>query len=291
MIWLIGNKGMLGTQLELRFRERGMEVAGSDREVDITDPAALEDFAKGKDIGWIVNCSAFTAVDKAESEEETARRINALGVGNIARLAAKLGAKVVHFSTDYVFSGKASAPLREDDPTEPISAYGRTKLEGERLLKEATEKYFLFRISWLYGVHGPNFVKTMIRLMKEKEFVRVVNDQRGQPTYVAALIDNIVSLVERDSAEFGVYHYGDEAEISWYDFAVEIQELAYETGLLAAKIPVQAIKAVEYPRPAAVPAYSVFDKTKVRTRLGFAVKPWKDNLAEFFKEWKKYEYR
>lgn len=300
MIWIIGNKGMLGTQLETAFRAKGFEVVGSDREVDITDEAALETFAVGiaksgpdehKTLDWIVNCSAYTAVDKAETERELARNINVVGVENIAAVATMLGSKLVHFSTDYVFGGPRNAPLKETDKTNPESYYGLTKLEGEEILKAQTDKYFILRLSWLYGVAGPNFVKTMTRLMREKDLVRVVGDQRGQPTYVGQLIRNVVNLVSKGSEEFGTYHYGDDGDISWYDFAVEIQKQAFECGAIDRKVPVNEITTAEYPVPAKRPEYSVFDKSKVKSVLGFEVKPWKDNLAEYFTEWKKIDFK
>lgn len=322
MIWLIGNKGMLGSQLEKALTGAGLEVIGTDREIDMTDAGELEKFAAGvvakrpegavkqpagneaasaalqsrsdggeTTLDWIVNCAAYTAVDKAESERDAAQAINTLGVENVAGVAAMLNSKLLHFSTDYVFSGLGGRPLKETDPTGPLSVYGRTKLEGERLLAAETDKYFILRLSWLYGVAGPNFVKTMIRLMREKDVVRVVKDQRGQPTYVGQLIRNVVKLVAEDSNRFGVYHYGDEGDINWYDFAVEIERQALECGALDRKVPVEAITTAEYPTAAVRPAYSVFDKTKVKTELGFEVRDWKANLAEYFAEWKKTDFK
>ncbi len=218
-IWLTGAAGMLGRQLAAEFTARGRAFFASDREVDILDPRALREFSQGKRIGWIVNCAAYTAVDRAEDEPERALAVNADGVENLARLAAELNAKLVHFSTDYVFAGDRGEPYREDDAPRPLSRYGWSKWQGEQRLAAHRDAYFLFRISWLYGVFGPNFVHTMLRLFRGKEAVRVVDDQLGSPTYAATLAANIAGLVAADSERFGVYHYCDRGVISWFDFA------------------------------------------------------------------------
>ncbi len=168
MIWLIGQNGMLGSQIAIELNNADIPFEGTDIETDITDIDQLITFAREKNIKWIINASAYTAVDKAESEELKAQKINCAGVGNIAQIADLLGAKMIHFSTDYVFEGTSQAPYKETDLPHPVSAYGRTKLSGELELAKNTARYFIFRISWLYGVHGANFVKTMIRLFNEK---------------------------------------------------------------------------------------------------------------------------
>lgn len=287
MVWLIGNKGMLGTQLEEKLKKEKIEYTASDREVDITDINALGSYVSGKKIGWIINCSAYTAVDKAESEEELARRINATGVENIAIIAEKIGAKVIHFSTDYVYDGKGKNPWKETDPTEPLSAYGRTKLEGEQNLLQHATRVFIFRISWLYGVYGPNFVKTMLRLFKEKSELNVVSDQIGSPTYAAELVNNIVGLLKKGSEAYGIYQYADDGYISWYDFACRIMETGYKNRLIDKKISINPIPTDKYPTPARRPANSRMDKAKVKKTLGFRVYGWERNLKAYFTEWKK----
>jgi dTDP-4-dehydrorhamnose reductase len=276
---------MLGSQIERLLAREGVETVSSDRDVDITDSAALRAFAEGKKIGWIINCSAYTAVDKAESEEELARKINAQGVGNIAAVAESIGAKVIHFSTDYVFDGSAGHTWKETDEPSPLSAYGRTKLEGETLLRKGCPKHFILRISWLYGIFGPNFVKTMVRLMKEKDQISVVNDQVGSPTFCGKLAENVVNLVKSDSESYGTYHYSDEGVISWYDFACRIQEIAFARRILSRRIPVNPIPTSAYPSPAKRPANSAFDKAKVKSLLGFDVRKWNENLEIYFAEW------
>ena len=226
MIWLIGNKGMLGTELAGALAVSALEFAGSDREVDILDPAAIQAFAKGKKVEWIVNCAAYTAVEKAEDEVELCTRLNAHGPENIARAAGKLGAKLVHISTDYVFDGSGTRPYVEDDPVAPIGVYGRTKAEGEARLRAACTRHVIVRTAWLYGKHGPNFVHTMLRAMREKEKIGVVADQRGTPTYAADLAAAIVTIIRAPRPVFGTFHFTDLGETSWYEFAVAIQRWA-----------------------------------------------------------------
>lgn len=286
MIWLIGNKGMLGTQMEKFLLKEKMGFYASDKEADITSIKCLEDFINNKKIRYIINCSAYTAVDKAETEQEPAYRINAEGVENIAKIAKKLNAVLIHFSTDYVFDGSKKSPYSENDETLPASVYGKTKLQGELLLKKITEKYFIFRISWLYGIYGPNFVKTMVRLFNEKNELNVVEDQKGSPTYCSVLAKNIISLLKEENTRYGTYHYSDEGTISWYDFANKIQELAFKNGFTKKKIPIHPIPAERYPLPAKRPLNSAFDKAKVKSELNFTMNKWEDNLEAYFQELK-----
>jgi dTDP-4-dehydrorhamnose reductase len=283
-IWLTGAAGMLGRQLAAEFTARGRAFFASDREVDILDPRALREFSRGKRIGWIVNCAAYTAVDRAEDEPERALAVNADGVENLARLAAELNAKLVHFSTDYVFAGNRSEPYQEDDAPQPLSRYGWSKWQGEQRLAAHLDAYFLFRISWLYGVFGPNFVHTMLRLFRGKEAVRVVDDQLGSPTYAATLAANLAGLVAADSERFGVYHYCDRGVISWFDFAARIMDLALAEGRIEEKIPLLAIPTSAFPTRAIRPLRAVLAHDKVESELGFRVRDWGDNLEEFFRE-------
>lgn len=283
MIWLVGENGMLGKQIALELKKNHLDYHGSDLEVDICDYASLKKFTEGKRIAWIINCAAYTAVDRAESEEKKAGDINALGAGNLGRLANELDAKIIHFSTDYVFDGESEKPYMEDDLPNPKSVYGKTKLEGERGVSEAS-KCFIIRISWLYGVHGPNFVKTMLRLFGERERVSIVADQMGAPTYCKVLAENVIDLIRKDSGEFGIYHYSDQGEISWYDFSCEIKQQAVISGLSDGRVDLVPISTEEYPTEAARPKNSMFDKSKIVDTLGFRVVDWKANLELFFKE-------
>ena len=283
-IWLVGAAGMLGRQLAAEFEKRELAYMASDREVDICRSRKLQDFAGGKRIDWIVNCAAYTAVDRAEDEAEQALAINAGGVENLARLAAERKAKLIHFSTDYVFAGDRQEPYRENDPPRPLSQYGWSKHQGELRLAACLARYFLFRISWLYGVHGPNFVHTMLKVFREKEKARVVNDQFGSPTYAAALAANIAGLIQSGSERCGIYHYCDDGVISWFDFAAAIQDLALKSGMIEKRIPIEAIATAAYPTRATRPLHAMLDNGKVKGELGFQVRGWRSNLEDFFRE-------
>jgi len=283
-IWLIGAKGMLGRQLALAFAAKGFAFFASDREVDIRRRQCLQDFVRGKKIGWMVNCAAYTAVDRAESEPERALAVNAAGVENLSRLAAGLGARLIHFSSDYVFAGDGKEPYRENAQPRPLSRYGWSKWQGEIKMAAALDTFFLFRISWLYGVYGANFVHKILKVFQEKETARVVNDQFGSPTYAAVLAENIAGLIGSDSERFGVYHYCDSGAISWFDFARRIMDLALEFGVLPKKIPLEAVPASAFPGAAARPPYSVLDSGKAMRELGFQVRDWQLNLKRFFRE-------
>ena len=284
MIWVIGCKGMLGRQLCAELDKGGRTYCASDIEVDITDVDAITRFVEGKEVDWMVNCSAYTAVDKAESDSAKAHAVNALGAGNLAVVAERVASKLVHFSTDYVFDGELDRPYKESDKVNPLSVYGKTKLAGEHLIQDNTSKAFIIRISWLYGRHGGNFVKTMLRLFSEKDELNVVNDQFGSPTYAAALSENIIRLVGSGSDAFGIYHYADDGYISWYDFAVRIKVFAREYGLSIKDVKINPVPSERYPTPARRPRNSRFDKTKVKRELNFEVSGWMDNLGSYFRE-------
>jgi len=281
MIWLIGNKGMLGSEVAERLEREGLSWVGTDREVDITDPVALADFAAGKDITWIVNCAAYTAVDKAEDESGLAARLNRNGPANIGELATRSGARVIHISTDYVFDGLGTRPYREDDPVNPAGVYGRTKAEGETVLLAACPRSFILRTAWLYGRRGQNFVRTMLRLMKEKSEIGVVADQRGTPTNACDLADAVAAVLRSGSDSYGIYHFTDEGETSWYEFAREIQRLGRETGLLDHDCAVKALRTDQYPTAAHRPAYSVLSKEKIKQVFGLEIPDWRESLERF----------
>ena len=283
MIWLIGNKGMLGSEIEAQLQKNGMDYVASDRDVDITDESALDAFANGKNIGWIINCSAYTAVDKAESDTNLCEQINATGPLNIAKIAKKTGAKLIHFSTDYVFDGNAQTPYRPEDTPNPQSVYGSTKLKGEENIRSVFNRFFVIRIAWLYGKYGPNFVKTMLRLFAERDELKVVSDQFGAPTYALILAKNVVNMIQRNNETFGVYHYTDAGKISWYDFAKEIYRIARMTDKIKKDVTIKPVPTSEYPTPAKRPAFSLLDCHKTVEKLGFEQVDWKDNLMYYLK--------
>jgi dTDP-4-dehydrorhamnose reductase len=289
---------MLGTEISLLFEKEGIPFTGTDRQVDITDPAALAAFAEqeaaaGRLGDWIVNCAAYTAVDKAEDDGETCRRLNTEGAANIARTARDIGARLVHISTDYVFDGQgireavsaAPRPYREEDPTGPIGVYGLTKRDGELAALENNPRSYIIRTAWLYGRFGNNFPATMLRLMNERDEVTVVNDQRGSPTWardLAALVAEIVRAVlwNRPPA-YGIYHYTNEGSITWYDFAREIYDAGRSLGLINKDCAVKPCTSAEYPAKVMRPAYSVLDKAKIKAALGITVPPWDISLRHY----------
>jgi dTDP-4-dehydrorhamnose reductase/dTDP-4-dehydrorhamnose 3,5-epimerase len=277
-IWLVGCNGMLGREIAEALTRSALPFVGTDLELDITDPDAVSRFVTENSFRWIINCAAYTAVDKAEAEPEKAMKVNGDGPGNLAVACRKMGANLIHFSTDYVFDGSKPSPYTEEDEPHPLSVYGRTKREGEIRVLDSGCRAFLFRISWLYGMNGPNFVKTMLRLFSERDEIRVVSDQFGAPTYAATLADNILGLIRSDSKPFGTYHYSDRGRISWFDFAVRIRELALSNGFPVKTKRIIAIPSSEYPTPAMRPKNSTLDKTRVIAELGFKVEDWQRNL-------------
>jgi len=285
MIWLIGYKGMLGTELSLLLEKQSIPFVGTDREVDIADPAALEKFAQAQSFTWIINCAAYTAVDKAEDDAETCRRLNTLGAGNIAACAKKTGARLIHLSTDYVFDGTGNRPYTEDDATAPIGVYGVTKRDGELAVMENNPRSYIIRTAWLYGKHGNNFVHTMLRLMNERDELKVVNDQRGSPTWAFDLASALLAVIATaDSGKnipFGIYHYTNEGNITWFDFAKEIYRQGREQGRVSKDCAVKPCASAEYPAKVKRPAYSVLDKSKIKAALGIEIPAWDKSLKEF----------
>jgi len=283
VIWLIGNKGLLGTELSEAFDRAGIPLVGTDREVSILDEGALAAYAPGKKIEWIINCAAYTAVDKAEDEPELCRALNATGPGNIAKLAESIGAAFLHISTDYVFDGNGIRPYREDDPTGPTGVYGRTKEEGERAALAACGRTVIVRTAWLYGRHGPNFVYTMLRLMKERDSIGVVADQRGSPTWARDLSEAIVRITTASKPNYGIFHFTGAGETVWYEFTLEIQRLGKEYGLLAKDCEVNALTTAQYPTKARRPPYSVLSKEKIVAAYGIIPPDWQESLNLFLR--------
>jgi len=286
MIWLIGNKGMFGNDVEKLLKERGLTYWVSDREVDISDYKALEKFGKDRKIKWIINCTAYTKVDKAEEEIDEAFRINKDGVRNIALFSAKKQIRLIHISTDYVFDGwqeEGAVAYREDDKTNPINIYGKSKLAGEQEIKKILNEYFIIRTAWLYGLQGNNFVYTMLRLFKERDMVRVVEDQWGSPTYTVDLARAILKIIEDDSISYGIYHFTNEGVINWYEFARTIYKKVKRLGLIEdnKKVEIQPIKSSDYPTVAMRPKYSILSKEKIKREFNLKIKDWDEALEGF----------
>lgn len=276
---ITGANGQLGRALQ-GCAPGGADVIATDvAELDICDADAVRAFVADHRPDVIINAAAYTAVDKAEGEEDAALRINAHAVANLSAAARNIDARFVHVSTDFVFDGRSGVPYAPDAPTAPISAYGRTKLAGEIA---AGPDALIVRTAWVYGVTGGNFVRTMLRLMAERDEVRVVADQIGTPTFAGALADALWTL---DAARAtGIHHYTDSGAASWYDFAVAIQEEALSLGLLTRAVPVLPIATSDYPTPAARPHYSVLDKASTFAILGAPAPHWRANLRHMLKE-------
>lgn len=266
MYLITGCKGQLGTELS---RLLPNAICADVDVLDITDENAVQNFVRDNNIDVIINCAAYTAVDKAESDIELATKINVDGPRNLA----KTGAKIIHISTDYVFDGTGHMPYTTDEKTNPVSVYGKTKRAGEIAVLENNSVAVVIRTAWLYSPYGNNFVKTMRRLGGEKTEINVVADQIGTPTYAADLADAIVKIIPQMNIEnSGIYHFTNEGVCSWYDFANEI------IGLSNLNCLVNPIKSSQYPTPAARPFYSVLDKEKIKSVFGINIKHWKDGL-------------
>lgn len=274
-VLVTGSRGQLGDAIRRRidrFPAYTFTLTDID-ELDLCDKKAVLDFVRRGRYAYIINCAAYTAVDRAESDAERCMRINRDAVGHLATAAREVGARMIHISTDYVFDGRATRPYREDDPTSPTSVYGRTKLAGEQLLLETlpTDAVIL-RTAWLYSEVGNNFVKTMLRLGAERPEIRVVNDQLGSPTYAGDLAEAVLRVLTAPTFHPGIYHYTDDGVCSWYDFARHILRVAHPTCI------VRPIPTADYPTPAARPAYSVLDKTRIRQAYGVSIPRWQDSL-------------
>jgi len=286
MIWLVGNKGMLGSDVETYLKENKYNYAVSDKEVDITNLNTVRNFGlrifkEDLSSNWLINCAAYTAVDKAEDEPELAFAINAEGVENLAKFSKEINAKIIHISTDYVFNGESEKAIKEESKPDPKSVYGKSKLRGEELLQNVWNKHFIIRTAWLYGKNGHNFVYTMIKLMEKNSVVKVVNDQYGSPTWSKDLADLIVRIIEINSNNFGIYHYSGESVTTWYGFAEKIYEYARDKGLITSICEVKPCNSDEFPTKAARPHYSILDKSKVKNTFKVDVPPWDESLDNF----------
>lgn len=243
-------------------------------EPDISDESAVHAIFQKNKIDYCINCAAYTAVDKAETEHAAAEKVNSVGPANLAAACKEFGAKLIHISTDYVFNGKARSPYSPEDATDPVNFYGGTKLAGEQKASAANKNIIIIRTAWLYSSFGNNFLKTMARLMKEKSSINVVADQHGIPTYAADLAAAIMQIISSGHFEPGIYHYSNSGPTTWYGFAQEI------ASNLKTACEVRPISTAEYPTPAARPAYSVLDTHKIVSVFGVAIPDWKSSLEK-----------
>lgn len=287
MVWLIGSKGMLAAEIADQLNLHNIRWIGSDKEVDITEKASVEDFAHqnlpSDSLQWIINCAAYTAVDRAEDDPETAQKLNADALINICTAAKHYGATLIHFSTDYVFDGSSSVPYIETDSTNPQSVYGRTKLQGEQNIVGLLPEHYIIRTAWLYGKSGNNFVSTMLRLMNERESLKVVNDQRGSPTYAVDLAKAVLRIMQLDNHRYGIYHYSNEGNITWYDFAYEICRQGKRMGLIKKDCLIEPCTSSEFPQKAHRPSFSLLNKQKMKETFSLSIPQWDESLTSYLK--------
>ena len=279
-VLVTGSNGQLASCIkDLAGQYENLKFIYTDyQELDICDLKQVNTFFKSNPkIDYCINCAAYTAVDKAESEVDKAYEINAQGAKNLAIVCHEFAAVLIQISTDFVFDGQKNSPYVESDVPNPISVYGASKLQGEVEVKQRLETYFIFRTSWLYSEHGSNFMKTMLRLAETRDEISVVSDQIGTPTYAGDLAKMILNIVSSKNTNFGLYHYSNEGMVSWYDFAKAIFEVS------AIEIKLNPIKTVDYPTPANRPAYSVMDKAKIKSRLSTQASFWIESLQKAIK--------
>jgi len=281
-----GANGQVGWELQRTVPDDCSTAFYGSAELDITDAEAVTNVITVVQPDVIVNAAAYTAVDKAESEKEKAHRVNCDGVVNLGKAAGACSAKLVHISTDFVFDGQKSSPYLPGDPTNPLGVYGQSKLEGEIALSklDCFDNTAIIRTSWVYSSHGNNFVKTMLRLMGEREQLGVVADQVGSPTWAHGLAQVIWKIIDKNIV--GKYHYTDSGVASWYDFASAVYEEAKSLDLLTSDVLIKPINTTEYPTPAQRPPYSVLDKTSLTQALCYTPVHWRSSLRSMLKELK-----
>jgi dTDP-4-dehydrorhamnose reductase len=283
-VLLLGAGGQLGRELR-HTCPAGIHLTVCDRPgLDFTQTHTIRNCIQNTTPDWIINAAAYTAVDKAESEPEAADHINHLAVREIASLCRRHAIRLVHISTDFVFSGHRCRPYRPDDPPDPVSVYGHSKLKGEQAIQEILSQPLIIRTAWLYSVHGTNFVKTILRLIHEKPFLSVIDEQIGTPTWARPLAEVIWQAVSQNLS--GLFHWTDAGVASWYDFAVAIQELALELGLANTAVPILPVPSVAFPTPAQRPLYNVLDKTITLQTLDIHPVHWRTRLRAMLTEMK-----
>ena len=278
-ILLLGRDGQVGWELQRAMAPLGRVVAAGREQVDLARPEAVRRAVRDARPDVIVNAAAYTAVDRAESEEDLAMAVNGTAPGVLAEEARRLGALLVHYSTDYVFDGGGRSPYSEGDPTGPLNAYGRSKLAGERAIQQVGGEHLIFRTSWVYGAKGRNFLLTMLRLAAERPELRVVADQHGAPTWSRDIATATAEAVAREGAR-GLFHMTGAGQTTWHGFAEAI--VAESPGLAAERV--VAISTRDFPTPAARPPYSVLSNRRLREELGLELPHWRDSLRRVLRE-------
>lgn len=281
-VWVTGSLGMLGSAVLIELEENGIAAIGTDRKgVNITSIEEIETFCVDKEITHIINCAAYTNVDGAETDLQIATLVNVKGPENLGIIASKIGAKLVHFSTDYVFDGISTRPYIETDICIPCNAYGKTKLEGERRLLQVMPNACIIRSSWLFGLNGKNFISKMLELMQKRQEIKVVADQIGRPTFCQDLAEASVRLM----SHHGIYHFANEGKTSWYELTKCIYEEAKKIGFDLQCRSIVPTTTLEYQTVAMRPLYSVLDTQKIESILGKQPRSWKIALQAYIKEY------
>jgi len=309
MIWLIGSKGMLGSEIARQLTQNKIPWIGTNSDIDITNYQALESFEKTletsayypsqlphaqRKVQWIINCAGYTNVDQAEEDIETCNKINVLGAQNIARLCRNIGCKLIHISTDYIFDGKSDLPYTEEAVPNPQNVYGKSKLQAEIEISKLMNTYYIIRTSWLYGTNGKNFVKTMIDLMNTNSEIKVVNDQKGCPTNSADLAEAILKLIEKSESatslfgknsapNFGIYNYSNGGETTWFDFAQAINKFGKKYGKIEKDCNVISCTSEDFVQKALRPSYSVLNKDKISKALKIKIPGWESSLEKYLR--------
>ncbi len=278
-ILVTGAAGQLGRELVLMLQAAGEEVVGIDQqELDLSRTDEVAESIADYGVDWVINCAAYTQVDNAEENRELAFLINRDSAKAVAMGVKRCGGRMVHISTDFIFDGKQSRPYKEDDVANPLGIYGRSKLESEHLVLEVLPEVIILRTAWVYGIHGHNFVKTILRLAAEREELKVVDDQIGTPSWTADIANAIQVLVNRDAK--GTYHFTNEGVTSWYDFANSIVDMAKDLDFSIKANIVKPISTSEFPTPALRPQYSVLSKLKIRKLLDNDIPHWQQSLEK-----------
>lgn len=275
-VLITGANGQLGQSLKeisILYPSISFKFVNSG-ELDVTDGEKVNFFFDGASYDYCINCAAYTAVDRAEKDKVIAHKVNVDGVANLVEACNNNNTTLIHISTDFVFEGNHNKPYTEEDETNPLSVYGKTKLDGEGEIINNLNKFFIIRTSWLYSEYGSNFMKTMLKLGKDRIELSVVGDQIGTPTYAKDLAEVLLRIIIDNNKHYGVYHYSNEGEISWYDFAKEVFEIATYS------IKLNKISSSEYPTPAVRPMYSVLNKEKTVKNLKVTVPNWKTSLKQ-----------
>lgn len=276
-ILVTGANGQLGKEMLLALQADNIPCIGVARdEIDFSRPDTVADAVAAYAPGWVINCAAYTKVDRAEEESELAFAVNRDSARAVAEGVERIGGRLLHVSTDFIFGGDQVRPYREDDPVKPLGVYGLSKLEGERAVREIIPDALILRTAWVYGVHGHNFVKTILRLASERVELRVVDDQIGTPSWTGDIVNAMRQLIARDAG--GTWQFTNEGVASWYDFACEIVAYGRRNGMPVIAERVTPISTEDFPLPAVRPCYSVMSKAKIRAALGYRIPHWRDSL-------------